>query len=84
MAANEIQRESTEVRIRRALAELRPYFEADGGDIKLVEVTADGEVRLELHGSCASCSMIEMTMRGGVEQAVKLAAPEVTRVVAVS
>jgi Fe-S cluster biogenesis protein NfuA len=84
MAANEIQRESTEVRIRRALAELRPYFEADGGDIKLVEVTADGEARLELHGSCASCSMIEMTMRGGVEQAVKLAAPEVTRVVAVS
>ena len=84
MAASARQQESTEVRVRRALAELRPYFEADGGDIRLVEVTADGEVRVTLHGSCASCSMIEMTIRGGVDKAVKLAAPEITRVVAVS
>ena len=54
------------VRINAALAELRPYLEADYGDITLKEITDDLIVKLELHGSCVGCSMINLTMTGGV------------------
>ena len=65
-------------RIQSTLDELRPYLEADGGDIRLVEITDDLVVRIELLGACADCSMINMTLKGGVESALKKAAPEVT------
>lgn len=71
-------------RIERALTELRPYLEADDGDIRLVEITKDLCVRVELHGSCADCQMIHMTMKGGVEQAIRQAAPEITKVEAIN
>ncbi len=71
-------------RVERALASLRPYLEADGGNIELVEVTDELTVKVKLHGSCVDCSMIHMTMKGGVEQAVRAAAPEVKGVEAVN
>ncbi|MFZ8836909.1 MAG: NifU family protein [Flavobacteriales bacterium] len=71
-------------RVERALEGLRPYLEADGGDIQLVEVTEDLKVRVELHGACADCQMIHMTMKGGVEQAIRQAAPEVVKVEAIN
>ena len=71
-------------RVERALASLRPYLEADGGNIELVEVTNEMTVKVKLHGSCVDCSMIHMTMKGGVEQAVRAAAPEVKSVEAVN
>jgi Fe-S cluster biogenesis protein NfuA len=71
-------------RVENALAGLRPYLEADGGDIRLVEITDDLRVRVELHGACADCSMIHMTMKGGVEQAVKAAAPEIVAIEAIN
>lgn len=71
-------------RIESTLDELRPYLEADGGDIRLVEITQDLVVRIELLGSCADCSMIHMTLKGGVESALKKAAPEVTAIEAVN
>lgn len=71
-------------RVERALEGLRPYLEADGGDIQLVEVTEDLMVRVELHGACADCQMIHMTMKGGVEQAIRQAAPEVVKVEAIN
>ena len=61
-------------RVERALEGLRPYLEADGGNISLVEVTKDHHVKVELHGACADCQMIHMTMKGGVEQAIRQAA----------
>jgi len=67
-------------RVERALEGLRPYLEADGGNISLVEVTKDHHVKVELHGACADCQMIHMTMKGGVEQAIRQAAPEVVKV----
>lgn len=73
-----------ESRIERALQDLRPYLEADGGDIRLVEVTPELHVRVELHGSCADCQMIHMTMKGGVEQAIRAVAPEVVKVEAIN
>ncbi|HAY56620.1 MAG TPA: hypothetical protein DCX49_04230 [Flavobacteriales bacterium] len=71
-------------RIEATLEELRPYLKTDGGDIKLVEITEDLIVRVELMGSCADCSMIQMTLKGGVESAIKKAAPEVKGVEAVN
>jgi Fe-S cluster biogenesis protein NfuA len=71
-------------RVERALDGLRPYLEADGGDIRLVEVTEGLCVKVELHGACADCQMIHMTMKGGVEQAIRAAAPEVEKVEAIN
>ena len=71
-------------RIEATLEELRPYLKTDGGDIKLVEITEDLIVRVELMGSCADCSMIQMTLKGGVESAIKKSAPEVKGVEAVN
>lgn len=75
---------TTEARIREALTELRPYLEADGGDITLEEFTADGIARVRLHGACSSCSMVSMTMKAGVEGAIKRVAPQVKSVEAVN
>ena len=75
--------EAAELRIREALAELRPFLEADGGDITLDEVTPDGLARVRLHGNCLGCAMVPMTMKAGVEEAIKRAAPEVVKVEAV-
>ena len=71
-------------RIQSTLDELRPYLEADGGDIRLVEITDDLVVRIELLGASADCSMINMTLKGGVESALKKAAPEVTAIEAIN
>ena len=71
-------------RVETTLDELRPYLEADGGDIRLVEITEDLVVRLELLGACAACSMINMTLKGGVESALKKAAPELKAIEAIN
>lgn len=71
-------------RIERALAQLRPFLEADRGDITLVEVTDDLTVRVELHGACRDCSMSYMTLKGGVEESIMKVAPEVKGVEAVN
>lgn len=78
------QLEEITTRVERALESLRPYLEADGGDISLVEITEDYTVKVELHGACADCQMIHMTMKGGVEKAILQAAPEVLKVEAVN
>jgi len=68
-------------KIEKALAEIRPYLESDGGDISLVEVTPDMVVKLQLHGSCQSCNVNQMTLKAGVEQSIKKYAPEIKSVV---
>ncbi|HEX2616876.1 MAG TPA: NifU family protein [Flavobacteriales bacterium] len=71
-------------RVQRALDELRPFLAADGGDISLEEITTDGIARVRLHGSCTNCSMSAMTMKAGVEEAIKRMAPEIRAVEAVN
>ena len=73
-----------ESRVSEALNKIRPYLEADGGDISLVEITSDNVVKVELHGNCVGCSMSMMTMKAGVEQSVKSAVPEISKVEAVN
>ena len=71
-------------RIDRALEELRPFLRSDGGDITVLAVKEDLTVEVELQGACAHCAQAAMTMKAGVEEAVRRAVPEVTRVVAVN
>ena len=67
-------------KIEGALDEIRPYLEADEGDIRLIEVTDDMVVKVKLLGACSDCNVSMMTMKSGVEQAVKRAVPEVKEV----
>lgn len=72
------------VRIEEALQQLRPFLEADGGNVSLVEITADNVVKLELLGACRSCSMSMMTLKAGIEDAIKRAVPEIQSVEAIN
>ena len=71
-------------RIDRALDELRPFLRSDGGDITVLNVREDLVVEVELQGACAHCAQAAMTMRAGVEEAVRRVVPEVKEVIAVN
>jgi Fe-S cluster biogenesis protein NfuA len=71
-------------RVEKAIDTVRPYLEADGGNVKIVEITTDNIVKLELTGTCSSCAMSTMTMKAGIEEAVKRAVPEIVAVEAVN
>jgi Fe-S cluster biogenesis protein NfuA len=72
------------LRIESALDQIRPYLEADGGNVKVLEVTDDMTLRLELLGACGTCPMSTMTLKAGVEQSVLKAVPEIKAVEAVN
>ena len=84
MADAHHNQEALRERIDRALEELRPFLRSDGGDITVLAVKEDLTVEVELQGACAHCAQAAMTMKAGVEEAVRRAVPEVTRVVAVN
>jgi Fe-S cluster biogenesis protein NfuA len=71
-------------RIEKALNQIRPYLQADGGNVKVVGLSDDMILKLELMGACGSCSMSAMTMRAGIEQTIKREVPEILSVVAVN
>ncbi|PRY90759.1 NifU family protein [Mongoliibacter ruber] len=71
-------------RVEKALDTIRPYLEADGGNVKIVEITNDNILKLELTGTCSSCPMSTMTLKAGVEEAIKRDIPEIIKVVAVN
>lgn len=79
-----LDKENIKIKVEEALDQLRPFLAADGGDMELVAITDDGIVQVQLIGACKDCSMSEMTMKAGLEEAVKKAAPEVKSVVAVN
>ena len=71
-------------RIENALDQLRPYLQADSGNVSLVEVTDDMVVKLKLLGACSSCSMSMMTLKAGIEQSLLRAVPEIQKVESVT
>ena len=71
-------------KVEKALNEVRPSLQADGGNVELVNVTEDGTVKLRLKGACAGCPMSQMTLTMGIEQHLKKAVPEVKKVEAVN
>lgn len=70
-------------RVNAALQTIRPYLQADGGDVELVQVTEDGIVEVRLTGACVGCPMSQMTLRAGVERALIREVPGIRRVEAV-
>jgi len=71
-------------RIESALQEIRPFLQNDGGDIKLHSVIDNVEARVVLLGACLGCSVNQMTLKNGVEVAIKKFAPEIQRVIHVT
>ncbi|KAA0889812.1 NifU family protein [Oryzomonas japonica] len=69
--------------VEKVLEMVRPGLQADGGDVELVEVTDDGVVKVRLKGACGSCPMSTMTLKMGIERAVKEQVPGVKEVVQV-
>ncbi len=67
-------------KVEQALDVIRPYLRADGGDVELIDVTDDGVVTVSLVGACGACPMSQMTLRNGVEAAIREYVPEVKRV----
>ncbi len=73
-----------EEKVKDALEQLRPFLNADGGDMEFIEITDDAIVKVRLLGACSDCSMSIMTLKAGLEEAVKKAAPEVKAVEAIN
>jgi Fe-S cluster biogenesis protein NfuA len=67
-------------KIEASLDSIRPYLKADGGNVKVTEVSEDKVVKLEFVGACGSCSMSTMTFKAGVEAAIKRDVPEVSSI----
>lgn len=65
-------------RVQEVINEIRPNLQADGGDIDLIDVTADGVVKVKLRGACSGCPGAAMTLKMGVERVLKSRIPEVT------
>ncbi len=66
--------------VEKALNEIRPHLQADGGDVELVEVTEDGIVKVRLTGACGCCPMSTQTLKQGIEKHLKEKVPEVKEV----
>ncbi|MCC6838328.1 MAG: NifU family protein [Bacteroidia bacterium] len=71
-------------KVEDALEQIRPYLQADGGNVSLIEITDDHIVRVELQGACKSCSMSMMTLKAGIEESIKRAVPEIKTVEAIN
>jgi Fe-S cluster biogenesis protein NfuA len=70
-------------KVEIALNKVRPALQADGGDVELVDVGADGVVKVRLRGACGSCPMSQLTLKMGIERILKKEVPEITSVEAV-
>jgi len=64
-------------RIEESLDNIRPYLEADGGNVKVLEITKDNVLKLEFVGNCGNCAMSHMTFKAGVEDAIMRSVPEI-------
>jgi Fe-S cluster biogenesis protein NfuA len=69
--------------VEEVLKLVRPQLQADGGDIELVDVDEEGNVKVKLLGTCQGCPMSQMTLAWGVERVLKQKVPGVTHVVPV-
>ena len=67
--------------VEKALDEIRPFLENDGGNINLVEIENDQVVKVHLIGACSSCSVNQMTLKSGVEMTIKKYAPQIQSVI---
>jgi len=73
--------EELTIEIQKALEEIRPFLNSDGGDISLISIEDGKHVKVRLEGACTSCSVNQMTLRAGVETTIKRYAPQIETVV---
>lgn len=78
-----MNKEELKINVEQALQEIRPFLEADGGNISLIEITND-TVSVQLEGNCIGCSVNQMTLKNGVEATIKKHAPQIKRVIEVN
>ena len=78
MSAKAVNLDELTKKIEASLDSIRPYLKADGGNVRINEITPEGLVKLEFVGTCGNCSMSTMTFKAGVEAAIKRDVPEVT------
>ena len=71
-------------KVELALEGIRPYLVTDGGDVKILDITPEKVVKLELLGACGTCPMSTMTLKAGVEESIKRAVPEIVSVEAIN
>jgi len=67
-------------RIEAALDSIRPYLEADGGNVRVLEFTAEKVLKLEFVGACGTCPMSTMTFKAGIEEAIRRTVPEINKI----
>ncbi|AUC74403.1 MULTISPECIES: NifU family protein [Olleya] len=72
--------EELRLNVEKALEEIRPFLQNDGGDITLLSIE-NNEVKVQLEGACTSCSVNQMTLKSGVEMTIKKYAPQIERVI---
>ena len=72
-----------ELKVNSAIDQLRPYLKNDGGDMELVEITKDFKVKVRLLGSCQHCTVSPVTLKAGLEESLKIIAPEIKGVEAI-
>ena len=70
--------------VEKALDEIRPFLQSDGGDITLISIENDNSVKVKLEGNCIGCSVNQMTLKSGVEMTIKKYAPQIEEVINVS
>jgi Fe-S cluster biogenesis protein NfuA len=76
--------EEIRLNVEKALDEIRPYLQTDGGDISLLSIEDDKLVKVKLEGACVGCSVNQMTLKSGVEMTIKKYAPQIEQVVNIS
>lgn len=79
-----MDKETLTLKVKNVIEQIRPYLQADGGDISFLELTEDNVVNVELHGACGSCPYSRMTLKNGVEEAMRKALPQIRSVEAVN
>lgn len=67
--------------IEKALDEIRPFLQSDGGDITLISIDNGNSVKVKLEGNCIGCSVNQMTLKSGVEMTIKKYAPQIEQVI---
>jgi Fe-S cluster biogenesis protein NfuA len=76
--------EELRLNIEKALDEIRPFLQSDGGDISLLAIENGNLVKVQLEGACVGCSVNQMTLKSGVEMTIKKYAPQIVEVINVS
>lgn len=73
--------EELKLNVEKALDEIRPFLQSDGGDISLLSIEEDKFVKVQLEGACISCTVNQMTLKSGVEMTIKKYAPQIEKVI---